>query len=684
MTINHTGNGASGEPPAILAGGGEMAERIRGFDWASTPVGPVTTWSPALRITAQILLASPVPHILWWGPEHIQLYNDACRPILGAKHPGGALGRPASECWSALWHVLGPLIATPFHGGPATLDDDILLEIDRRGFVEETHFTIAYSPVPDETAPGGVGGVLATMHEITEKVVAERRLAALREERQRFVSLAENSHEFIGMCDMDFKPFYVNPAGMRLVGLEGLDQAMRTAVQDFFFPEDQAFIMEDFFPGVLRDGHREIEVRFRHFRTGEPLWMLYAVFRLTDAAGQSTGFATVSRDINERKRMDLALRETAAQLREADRRKDEFLATLAHELRNPLAPIRNSLELLRLSKGNAETAERARVVMERQLSQMVRLVDDLLDVSRISRGVISLRKSRIQVADVLRSAVETSQPLIQAAGHELTLAVPPEPVFVDADETRLSQVFSNLLNNAAKFTDRGGKIRLEASVEGDQAVVSVRDDGMGIPAPMLSRIFDMFTQVDPSLEKSRTGLGIGLHIARRLVELHGGTIEAKSAGRGTGTEIVVRLPVAPSSSPEERARAEGPGPGPGSARRILVVDDNQDAASSLAAMLRMMGHEVQVAHDGLEALRAGAAFEPDLMLLDIGMPKLDGHEVCRRLREEPWGRQVIVAALTGFGQEDDRRTSREAGFDVHLVKPLDPAALEGLLRMNTI
>lgn len=677
--MNQMGNGASGEPPAILAGGGEMAERIRGFDWASTPAGPASTWSPALRITTQILLASPVPHILWWGPEHIQLYNDACRPIFGARHPGGALGRPASECWSALWHVLGPLIATPFHGGPATLEDDILLEIDRRGFLEETHFTIAYSPIPDETVPGGIGGVLATMHEITGKVVAERRLAALREERQRFVSLAENSHEFIGMCDMDFKPFYVNQAGMRLVGLDGLDQAMRTAVQDFFFPEDQARIMEDFFPRVLRDGHGEIEVRFRHFRTGEPLWMLYALFRLTDAAGQSTGFATVSRDITERKRMDLALRETAAQLREADRRKDEFLATLAHELRNPLAPIRNSLELLRLSKGNAETAERVRVIMERQLSQMVRLVDDLLDVSRISRGTISLRKSRMELADVLRSAVETSHPLIHAAGHELTLAVPPEPIFVDADETRLSQVFSNLLNNAAKFTDRGGKIRLEARVEGDQAVVSVRDNGMGIPAPMLSRIFDMFTQVDPSLEKSRGGLGIGLHLARRLVEMHGGSIEAKSAGRGAGTEIFVRLPVAPSSSSGERARAEAPAPGTGSARRILVVDDNQDAASSLAAMLRVMGHEVQVAHDGLEALRVGAAFQPDLMLLDIGMPKLDGHEVCRRLREEPWGRQVIVAALTGFGQEDDRRRSREAGFDFHLVKPLDPAALEGLL-----
>lgn len=538
-----------------------------------------------------------------------------------------------------------------------------------------------YRWVLDQGAPqygerGEVEGHVSSAVDVTERRRAD-------EERQRFVSLAENSHEFIGMCDMNFKPFYVNQAGMRLVGLEGLDQAMRTPVQDFFFPEDRALVMEDFFPRVLREGHGEIEMRFRHFRTGEPLWMLYALFRLTDAAGQSTGFATVSRDITERKRMDLALRETAAQLREADRRKDEFLATLAHELRNPLAPIRNSLELLRLSKGNAETAERVRVIMERQLSQMVRLVDDLLDVSRISRGTISLRKSRIELADVLRSAVETSHPLIQAAGHELTLAVPPEPILVDADETRLSQVFSNLLNNAAKFTDRGGKIQLQARVEGGQAVVSVRDDGIGIPAPMLSRVFDMFTQVDGSLAKSRGGLGIGLHLARRLVELHGGTIEAKSAGRGTGTEIVVRLPVAPSSSSGEQARAEVPAPGTGSVRRILVVDDNQDAASSLAAMLRVMGHEVQVAHDGLEALRVGAAFQPDLMLLDIGMPKLDGHEVCRRLREEPWGRQVIVAALTGFGQEDDRRRSREAGFDFHLVKPLDPAALEGILRRDT-
>ncbi len=365
------------------------------------------------------------------------------------------------------------------------------------------------------------------------------------------------------------------------------------------------------------------------------------------------------------------------QLQDADRRKDEFLATLAHELRNPLAPIRNGLQVLRLGGMSGETADDARKMMERQLAQMVRLIDDLLDLSRISRGKIELKKERIELAKVVQQAVETSRPLIDQAGHELTIDVPASPVYVDADVTRLAQVFSNLLNNAAKYTERGGRIRLAIQRKTGEAIVSVRDNGVGIPAHMLSKVFDMFTQVDRNLERSQGGLGIGLSIVKRLVEMHGGSADVKSDGHGMGSEFVVRLPVVLSVA--QPNGGDGWVRGASTRRRILVVDDNRDAAMSLATVLKLMGNEAKTAHDGFEALEVAAVFRPDLIFLDIGMPRLDGHETARRVREQPWGKSIVLIALTGWGQDEDRRRSEEVGFNAHLVKPIEPSALEKLL-----
>ncbi|MBX9584219.1 MAG: PAS domain-containing protein [Gemmataceae bacterium] len=364
-------------------------------------------------------------------------------------------------------------------------------------------------------------------------------------------------------------------------------------------------------------------------------------------------------------------------LRDADRRKDEFLATLAHELRNPLAPIRNGLQIMRLAKGGREAVETARTMMERQVGQMVHLVDDLLDLSRISRGKIELRKERVELAKVLQQAVETSRPLIDASGHDLAIDLPPQPVFVDADVTRLAQVFSNLLNNAAKYTERGGRIRLSAQHRGHEAIISVRDTGIGIPAHMLPHVFEMFTQVDRNLERSQGGLGIGLSIVKRLVEMHGGGVTARSDGPGMGSEFVVRLPVVLSVVPPQDE--EGEATRPTARRRILVVDDNVDAAMSLAMMLDLMGSEARTAHDGVEALDVAAAFRPDLILLDIGMPRMNGYDTARHIREQAWGKGVVLVALTGWGQDEDRRKSKEAGFDAHMTKPIEPAALERLL-----
>jgi CheY-like chemotaxis protein len=370
-----------------------------------------------------------------------------------------------------------------------------------------------------------------------------------------------------------------------------------------------------------------------------------------------------------------------AELREADQRKNEFLATLAHELRNPLAPLRNGLEILRSTQATDAVAERALGVMDRQLRQMVRLIDDLLDLSRISLGRIELRRERVDLAQVLQNAIEISRPLIAQSGHELVIdaaADVPAAIVVNADLTRLAQVFANLLNNAAKYTERGGRITVSAERVGDNAVVRVSDTGIGIPPHMLKRIFEMFTQVDRSLEKAQGGLGIGLSISKRLVEMHGGTLTAASAGIGRGSELTVHLPLAGmalSSPPTAKDESQG-GLRP---KRIVVADDNVDAAVSLAMMLEMSGNETRTAHDGLEAVEMVEAFAPDAVVLDIGMPKLNGYEACRRIRALPGGERMLIVAMTGWGQDQDKRLSQEAGFDYHLVKPVEPAALERIL-----
>ena len=373
-----------------------------------------------------------------------------------------------------------------------------------------------------------------------------------------------------------------------------------------------------------------------------------------------------------------ALRERADELAEAHRHKDEFLATLAHELRNPLAPIRNAVQFLGMEGLTPRDVKTGRDVISRQVTVMVRLIDDLLDMSRISRNKLDIRKERVELTALVESAVEGSRPLIQQSGHELTVSLPPQPIHLDADAVRLTQVFLNLLNNAAKYTKRGGHIWLTARREGSDAIVSVRDNGIGIPGDMLPRIFDMFTQVDRSLEQSQGGLGIGLTLVRRLVDLHDGTIEARSDGPDQGSEFVVRLPLIPPPL-EPPPASDGLRAAALSGSRILVVDDNKDSADSLGMLLRLKVNEIRTAYDGMEALKVVETFRPDLVLLDIGLPKLNGYDVARRIRQQPWGRDVILVALTGWGQDEDRRRSQAAGFNFHIVKPVELSALESLL-----
>lgn len=397
------------------------------------------------------------------------------------------------------------------------------------------------------------------------------------------------------------------------------------------------------------------------------------------AEGQVVGCVLVFRDVTERR-----LAEQAA--REASRHKDEFLATLAHELRNPLAPITNALSILRLASDDPEARSRATETMERQVTQMVRLIDDLLDVNRISRGKLALRKQRTELASVVYQAAEICRPLVESAGHELKIELPEQPVYLHADAVRLAQVFSNLLNNSCKFTEPGGRLQLSAVRQGEEVVVSIKDNGVGIPPDKLESIFGMFSQIGGALERTKGGLGIGLTLVKTLVELHGGHIEARSEGLKKGSEFIVTLPIV--SSPvgglpvadEQAGSAASPATETAAERRrVLVVDDNRDSAESLAMLLRLAGNETHTAYDGREALTVAGKVRPDVLLLDIGLPELNGYDVCRRIREQPWGQSVLMVALTGWGQEEDRRKSREAGFNDHLVKPVEHAALMKVL-----
>jgi CheY-like chemotaxis protein len=386
---------------------------------------------------------------------------------------------------------------------------------------------------------------------------------------------------------------------------------------------------------------------------------------------QPVRFIGVNMDISDRKMSDEALRQ-------ADRQKDEFLAMLSHELRNPLAPIRNAVEIMRLLGSKESALVEAQDIVERQLTHLVRLVDDLLDVSRITRGKVHLKMEPIEIARVIAAAVEGSRPLLVSRGHDFEVRLPAEPLRVQGDMTRLAQVVGNLLNNAAKYTEDGGQVRLIVQREGVEVAVRVQDTGVGIDPEVLPGLFELFTQADQTIDRAQGGLGIGLALVRRLVEMHGGRVQAFSQGLGQGSEFVLFLPLlsrAPASDPSEPPDKILPG----RARlQILVVDDNVDAAETMAILLRLLGHEVNAVHDGYAALEAVALSVPQVVLLDIGLPGLDGYEVCRRLRQG-FLKQGVIVAMTGYGQDDDRKRSQKAGFDAHLVKPVDPTELQSLL-----
>lgn len=471
----------------------------------------------------------------------------------------------------------------------------------------------------------------------------------------------------------------INPAAVRLFGYaenEVIGQNVRMLMPEPYHSEHDGYLANYHRTGIARiiGIGREVEGRRKDGSTF-PMSLAVSEFRL----GDQHYFTGMVRDITEQKRTENELRQIAADLSEADRRKDEFIATLAHELRNPLAPIRTGLEVMKLMANDPATVAEVRNTMERQTQQMVRLIDDLLDLSRITRGKLQLRKCRVELSEVIRSALEATRPAIDEARHELTVKIPDEPIVLNADPNRLAQIFSNLLSNAAKYTNEGGHIWLTAERQDGEIVARVKDTGIGIPPDMLKQVFEMFAQVDRPLEKGYTGLGIGLTLVKRLVEMHEGSVDVFSGGTNCGSEFTVRLPLTTEPLPLSGSPTFDDESVKLPRLRVLVVDDNRAAAEMLAKVVKILGNDVRVANDGVEALELISQFKPDVTLMDLGMPKMNGYEAARRIREDMPNNEMTLIALTGWGQDSDKQRTKAAGFDHHLVKPVEPAELQRLL-----
>jgi PAS domain S-box-containing protein len=543
-------------------------------------------------------------------------------------------------------------------------------------FIRRSDRVLRWMELTGIRTPGVKGGplrVLGTVADITERKQAEEEL---RRSEERYRTLFESMDEGFCIIDMifdsegradDYRFVEINPAFIKHTGLVGAaGKRVRELVPDL----DRHWF--DIYGRVALTGE---PVRFEEESRAMGRWFDVYAARLGTVGSRKV--ALLFNDISERKHTEDNLRRLAGELAETDRRKTEFLATLAHELRNPLAPLSNGLHLLRMPAASTQGKLKAQEMMDRQLRHLVRLVDDLLDIARISSGKVDLKKEKLTLKSILGSAVETSMPLVTAGGHSLDIHIPDETLPVDADPTRLAQVVSNLLNNAAKYTPDGGRIELRAGREAHEVVVSVKDTGIGIAREALPEVFDMFTQVGRHRHRSQGGLGIGLALVRRLVELHGGSVTAESPGLEQGSTFTVRLPLAgvaedeSASAPQLHSDAVQ--------LRVLVVDDNVDAAESLAALLEMGGHATRIANDGEEAVRTAHEFRPEIVFLDIGMPGKDGYAVARELRGSPSTRQAVLVALTGWGAKDDRARTHKAGFDHHLTKPAGLEAVDGLL-----
>jgi signal transduction histidine kinase len=649
---------------------------LRSTDWAATPLGPIEHWPQSLRIAVDICLSSRFPMFVWWGPAFINIYNDAYIPILGKRHPQ-AFGKPAQDTWHEIWHALAPDVEAVMVRGEASWNERVLLVMERNGYPEDTWFDWSYSPVRD--ADGSIRGLFCACTEETERVKAERQrdklIAEARETARNLRTWFDNAPGFVALLrGRTFVFEMVNQAYYQLVGhrpIEGL------AVFDAL-PEvrDQGFkeVLETVYDTGVPFTGRALPLTVQK-EPGAPLTLSYVDLLyqpVRDSDGRIVGIFAQGHDVSEQVRAE-------ASLKEADRRKDEFLATLAHELRNPLAPIVQAATLAKSATIDAARRTWALEVIERQTGHMAVLLDDLLDVSRISRGKLDLRTQDVELKEVVRAAAEACAPLIERKRHTLDVDLPDEPVRLVADPIRLTQAILNLLSNAAKYTDPGGTIRFSARGEGTELIIRVQDNGIGLAPEARSHVFEMFSQVSSAIDRAEGGLGIGLALTKGVIELHGGRISAESEGPGQGSLFEIRLPwrgageAAATRKREAAASSLAPG------RTVLLADDNEDALETLQMLMEAFGHKVVTAASGQEALATAKRERPDVAVLDIGMPGMNGYDTARAIRAEPWGERMLLVALTGWGQAEDKVLAAQAGFDRHFTKPVRLDQLQEVL-----
>ncbi len=607
--------------------------------------------------------------------------NGIAELLTGWDHDS-ANGRPLSEIFPIINEGTRRPVENPVQ---RVLRDGVIVGLANHTLLlarDGTERPIDDSAAPIRDADGTILGVVLTFRDVSEQRLAEQQI---RESELRYRLVGNAANDAIWDWNLQTDEVTWNEGVRRVFGYEPHEVgADATWWYEHIHPEDRQRVV-DGIHAVIDGGESFWTDEYRYVRRdGNYAFIFDRGHIVRDAAGSPRRMVGSMLDLTERQEAANALRTLAAELEESNRRKTEFLATLGHELRNPLAPIRTGLELIRIAGNDTEVITEARNMMERQTLQMVRLIDDLLDVSRISQGKLQLRLCRANLAEILQSAVEAARPLIDEAGHTLTVDLPAEPILLSADPNRLAQVVSNLLNNSTKYTKEGGKIGLTVRREGTEALITVADNGIGIPREMQKGIFDMFTQIERPMEKGYRGLGIGLTLVKRLTEMHGGGVEVESEGADRGTRFHVRLPIPLEEQEAASDAASPPGDWSSGGLRVLVVDDNRPAADTLTKLVRMLGCETTTAYDGEEGIEAAEKFRPHLILMDLGMPRRTGYEAAAHIRQQPWGTKMTLVALTGWGQAEDRRRTTEAGFNHHLVKPVEPAMLQSLLQSSAL
>ncbi len=690
--------------PFAFNGDGEVRSLLRMHDWSASPLGQPHTWPQELLTVVNLLLDSRFPMFVAWGQELGFLYNDAYAEILGDKHPG-ALGRRFQDVWAETWSEVGPIIANTMAGKP-TYFEDRALAVLRNSFPEEAWFTFSYSPVRD--SHGMVDGVCCTVVETTGRVLSERRQAFRVEltERLRSLTLSEDivaaASALLGQHLQVARVLYaeIDDANETFVirqtwsrpGIASVAQKVESL--DDFGPEMAATLragktiaIDDIRLDNRTADHADAYARLLGIRSLLCIPVVKAgrlsvVLNLhqVEPYRWTYGEIHLAQDMVEWTWAAAENARAQAELLDADQRKDDFLAMLAHELRTPLAPISAAAELLGMAPLDAGRLKKTSQVLSRQVRHMTGLVDDLLEVSRVTKGLVTLDKYPQDLKNIVSSAVEQVRPMIEAQRHQFATALAPEPAYVLGDQKRLIQILANLLNNAAKYTPAGGHIQLSLEVHDAQILLCVVDNGIGIPLELQPHVFDLFSQAKRTSDRVQGGLGIGLALVKSLVGLHGGKVTCVSEGPGKGSQFTICLPrlIEPAIVPDRRD-SEKNSRISDKKLRILVVEDNVDTAEMLTMFLEALGHEVLMEHSPLQALERARIDLPDVCLLDIGLPEIDGNELARRLRRQPETAHVPLIAITGYGQEHDRENALAAGFNHHFVKPVDAAKLSALL-----